>query len=106
MLVVDDHRGAGSGHYLRDAKAVRNRLAYGDDPRTAPNASGTLHDRKDGKTSITLMWVEGFVQAVQDLATITAFEVTGENVLIPERQVPPRTGMSANPPAPPYGLTS
>lgn len=46
------------GDYLRDAKAVRDRLAHGDDPQTAPNTSGTLYDRKDGKTSITLMWVE------------------------------------------------
>ncbi|MFI6824143.1 hypothetical protein ACIBJE_24860 [Micromonospora sp. NPDC050187] len=90
--------------YLRDAKAVRNRLAHGDDPQTAPNASGTLYDRKDGKTSITLMWVEGFVQAAQDLATITALELTGDNALIPEWPVPPRTGVSANPPALPYGL--
>ncbi|WP_212825220.1 hypothetical protein [Polymorphospora rubra] len=92
--------------YLRDAKAVRNRLAHGDDPQTAPNASGTLYSRIDGKTSITLMWVEGFVQATQDLATITALELTGDTTLIPDWPVPPRTAVSANPPPPPYGLTS
>ncbi|MFG2043901.1 hypothetical protein [Dactylosporangium sp. NPDC048998] len=92
--------------YLRDAKAVRNRLAHGDDPQTAPNASGTLYDRKDGKTSITLMWVEGFVQATQDLATITALELTSDTTLIPDWPVPPRTKVSANPPPPPYPPTS
>ena len=92
-------------NYLRDAKAVRNRLAHGDDPQNAPNDSGTLYDRKDGKTSITLMWVEGFVQAVQDLATITALELTQDRTLIPDWPVPPRTEVSANPPAPPWAAT-
>ncbi|MEW2382599.1 hypothetical protein AB0873_11015 [Micromonospora sp. NPDC047707] len=72
------------GDYLRDANAVRNRPADGDDPRTAPNTSGTLYDRKDGKASITLMWVEGFVQAAQDLATITALELLSDSTLIPD----------------------
>ncbi|MDG4761331.1 hypothetical protein [Micromonospora sp. WMMD710] len=93
------------GDYLRDAKAVRNRLAHGDDPHPAPNTSGTLYDRKDGKTSITLMWVEGFVQATQDLATITALELTNDTTLVPDWPEPPRTGVSANPPPPPYALT-
>lgn len=92
--------------YLRDAKAVRNRLVHGDDPQTAPNKSGTLYNRKDGKTSFTLMWVEGFVQATQDLATITALELTNDTALIPNWPMPPRTGVSANPPPPPYAMTS
>ncbi|MEU4690104.1 hypothetical protein [Actinoplanes sp. NPDC023714] len=90
--------------YLRDAKAVRNRLAHGDDPHTAPNTSGTLFDRRNGTTSITLMWVEGFVQATQDLATITALELTGDMSIIPGWPIPPRTGVSAGPPPPPYPL--
>ncbi|MEU9509336.1 hypothetical protein AB0D32_24005 [Micromonospora sp. NPDC048170] len=67
--------------------------------------SQPLYGRKDGKTSITLMWVEGFVQATQDLATITALELTNDATLIPDWPVPPRTGVSANPPPPPYALT-
>lgn len=87
--------------YLRDACQMRHLLAHGADPKDTPNDSRTLYVLKNGSVSVTLMWVEGFLQVAQDLAAQTAMELAGDDVQLPSWHQPVRSGVSASlPPAP------
>lgn len=80
--------------YLLDAKSLRNLLAHGADPTRASNRSATLPILASGGVSVNLMWVEGFLQAVEDLASITAINLAGRSVRIPDWPAPDRSGVS------------
>lgn len=88
--------------YLADAKRLRNLLAHGGDPKAGSNTSGTLHPLSNGGFSINLMWVEGFLQVVEDLSSITAIELVGPDVPLPTWPEPVRSGVSARLPLAPY----
>ncbi|MER7009564.1 hypothetical protein ABT297_41865 [Dactylosporangium sp. NPDC000555] len=88
--------------YLRDAQQLRHRLAHGAEPTGTTNHSQTLFALAKGGVSANLMWVEGFVQAVQDLASITAITISGPGVELPGWPEPTRSGVSAAMLPPPY----
>lgn len=56
--------------YLGDMKSLRDLLSHGRSPQDATNNAGTLHQLANGKHSIRLMGVEGFIQVVQDIASV------------------------------------
>jgi hypothetical protein len=80
--------------YLADMTSLRHLLAHGGDPLRCANAAHTLNVVKGG-VSIRLMQVEGFIQAVEDLASETAIAILGAAAEIPEWPVPPLTGASS-----------
>ncbi|MDG6109519.1 hypothetical protein Daura_31790 [Dactylosporangium aurantiacum] len=89
--------------YLLDARRLRNLLAHGADPSDAENSSMTLYVRRaGGGHSVTLMWAEGFLQAAQDLASITARRLAGDDIALPDWPQPVRSGVSARLPEAPY----
>ncbi|MFD4231358.1 hypothetical protein [Streptomyces sp. NPDC058545] len=69
--------------YLADAQRLRNLLAHGAAHLGDQNRSGTLHVVRGGY-SARLMWVEGFLQAAQDLAAQTALTLTNGQASLPE----------------------
>jgi hypothetical protein len=40
--------------------------------------------RSDGGRSVTLMWAEGFLQAAQDIASLTARRLAGGDISLPD----------------------
>ncbi len=88
--------------YLRDARRLRHLLAHGADPRDAPNEAGTLYVLGDGTVSVNLMWAEGFLQVVEDLAALTALDLAGREIILPSWPEPIRSDVSAARPPAPY----
>lgn len=80
--------------YLGDMKHLRDLLGHGKDPRLVANTAGTLWQLRDGRSSMRLMGVEGWIQAVQDLAVETAIAVAGSAVVVPAWPTHPSTGAS------------
>jgi hypothetical protein len=87
-------RGEALHAYLGDMKSLRDLLIHGKSPGDATNKANTLHKLADGKHSIRLMGVEGFIQAAQDLASETAIAIVGPSVSLPSWPAPPSTGAS------------
>lgn len=80
--------------YLDDIHSVRNTLAHGGDPTAISNKARTFYPLKGGGISIRLMSAEGFIQAVEDIASQTAIAVLAGDAEIPEWPHPRSTGAS------------
>ncbi|MCF2711469.1 hypothetical protein [Schaalia hyovaginalis] len=80
--------------YLIDMKGLRDIVSHGGDPFSSPNESGALWVQKKGN-SMTLMGVEGFLQACTDMAAQTILAFGGDLSQVPEWPEPTRSGISA-----------
>jgi|SRR3954452_15690454 hypothetical protein len=102
-MALDFSRWLRPPDYLLDARRLRHLLAHGADPSGADNCSMTLYVRRgDAGHSVTLMWGEGFLQAAQDIASLTARRLVGQDISLPDWPQPVRSGVSARLPDAPY----
>lgn len=81
-------------HYLGDLKSLRDRLGHGGDVTSAPNNSRALWPVSDGHT-MSIMGVEGLIQATTDLASQTVLAFGGNIHQVPAWPEPQRSGLSA-----------
>jgi hypothetical protein len=70
-------RGHRIDQYLMDMKSLRDLLGHGSDPTMVTNKSKTLWPLVNGRFSMRIMGVEGFIQAVEDIASCTAIAIAG-----------------------------
>jgi hypothetical protein len=81
--------------YLEDMKCLRDLLGHGSEPTLVTNRSETLWPLIGGRFSMRLMGVEGFIQAVEDIASCTALAIAGTDTVLPDWPRPPESGVSA-----------
>lgn len=81
--------------YLLDMKSLRDLLSHGSDPQNVTNKARTLWPLKGGRFSMRLMGVEGFIWAVEDVATCTGLAIAGDQVVVPRWPRPVESGISA-----------
>ena len=80
--------------YLGDLKSLRDRLGHGGDVGSASNDSLALWPVSGGH-SMSIMGVEGFIQATTDLASQTVLAFGGTIGQLPAWPEPQRSGLSA-----------
>ncbi|MDR2323276.1 MAG: hypothetical protein LBE60_16700 [Microbacterium sp.] len=80
--------------YLGDLKSLRDRLSHGGDAASASNDSLALWPVSGGH-SMSIMGVEGFIQATTDLAAQTILAFGGDIDQAPSWPEPQRSGLSA-----------
>lgn len=80
--------------YLADLKSLRDRLGHGGDVTGASNDSGALWPVSGGH-SMSIMGVEGFIQATTDLAAQTVLAFGGKLHQLPAWPEPQRSGLSS-----------
>jgi hypothetical protein len=91
--------------YLSDMMSLRNLLSHGADPTDVTNESKTLWPLANGKFSMRLTSVEGFIWAVEDIATCTGLAIAGKEVVVPDWPRPLESGISSRGrPGNPYKL--
>jgi hypothetical protein len=88
-------------YYLGDMKSLRDRLNHGGDVKTVSNDSSAMWPVAGGH-SMSIMGVEGFIQACTDLAAQTVLAYGGTTAQLPTWPQPQRSGLSAEkrPPLP------
>jgi hypothetical protein len=88
-------------HYLADMKSLRDLLNHGGDLKSVSNESSALWPVAGGH-SMSIMGVEGFIQACTDLAVQTTLAYGGTLDQLPAWPQPQRSGLSAEkrPPLP------
>lgn len=82
-------------NYLLDMKSLRDLLSHGSDPQNVTNGARTLWPLKGGRFSMRLMGVEGFIWAIEDIATCTGLAIAGKQVVVPKWPRPVESGISA-----------
>jgi hypothetical protein len=87
--------GARLKDYLLDMKSLRDLLSHGADPKNVTNKAGTLWPIKGGRFSMRLMGVEGFIWAVEDIATCTGLAIAEDQLVVPKWPRPVQSGISA-----------
>jgi hypothetical protein len=80
--------------YMSDMKALRDLLSHGGDPYSVTNEARTLWPLRDGRWSLRLMGVEGFIQLTEDLAEQALLEAGVPPGGIPTWPEPQRSGIS------------
>jgi hypothetical protein len=86
-------------HYLDDMKNLRDLLSHGGDPRRVTNKAGAFYALQSGH-SVHLTTVEGFIQAVEDIASQTALTLFGTDICLPVWPLPPLTTAGTRPARP------
>lgn len=81
-------------HYLGDMKSLRDRLNHGGDVKAVSNESSALWPISGGH-SMSIMGVEGFIQACTDLAHQTVLAYGGTADQLPIWPEPQRSVLSA-----------
>jgi hypothetical protein len=85
--------------YVDDMKSLRDLLSHGGDPRRVTNKAGAFYTLQSGH-SIHLATVEGFIQAVEDIASQTALTLFGADICLPVWPLPPLTTAGTRPARP------
>lgn len=80
--------------YLGDMKNLRDRLNHGGDVKSVSNKSAAMWPVAGGH-SMSIMGVEGFIQACTDLAAQTVLAYGGRLDQLPVWPAPQRSGLSA-----------